>query len=288
MDFDANLIRKDHIVSAIHRYLREKPRHRPARSAFLLWKGERLPAKLILRLAFEVATGELVKYEAFTGGKASVRVLREKGFQAVYDKPPARSGRRNPIKSRRREAFRKALELRWGTVLTEWKCSSIVVPDLTNRTSLDADLAAVLQAIENHRNIRVSGRSGHQLAFDLFVEQEKLPIEFDERQHFTPLRAVSLQAYPPRIHLGFSKSRWTHLAKEIRAGDNSPIYRDEQRAYYDSIRDIVAPRAGLRPVIRVFEEDVAWEKESSPLSDAAQVILDSIASVIAKAPCLTA
>ena len=40
------------------------------------------------------------------------------------------------------------------------------------------------------------------------------------------------------MRLGFSKDRWVALCEEIQAGDNSPIYRDEQRAFYDTVRDI--------------------------------------------------
>ena len=102
----------------------------------------------------------------------------------------------------------------------------------------------------------------------------KLIIEFDERQHFTPLRATSLQFYPSNTPLGFDKTRWIQLANEIQAGDNSPIYRDEQRAFYDSIRDIIAPRIGLQPVVRIFEEDVLWEKEHEQAKNSQKVLFE--------------
>ena len=95
----------------------------------------------------------------------------------------------------------------------------------------------------------------------------------------SPLRAASLSAYPKGIRLGFDKQRWINLSEKIRAGDNSPIYRDEQRAFYDSIRDITAPQIGLKPVVRIFEEDVLWEKEGDS-TDTSKTILQNIQKII--------
>lgn len=126
----------------------------------------------------------------------------------------------------------------------------------------------------------MKGQFNRQLAFDFYVPKVDLVIEFDERQHFTPLRAASLLAYPDGVELGFDRQRWIDLSEQIRAGDNSPIYRDEQRAFYDSIRDISVPRWGLRPVVRIFEEDVIWEKETDKYSQAALRILKEIEKVV--------
>jgi very-short-patch-repair endonuclease len=114
-----------------------------------------------------------------------------------------------------------------------------------------------------NRTSLIRGRNNLPLAFDYYIPKLNVVIEFDERQHFTPLRAVSLRAYPYDAILGFDKLRWMQLSEQIRAGDNSPLWRDEQRAFYDAIRDIMVPRIGLRPVIRIFEEDVNWEKSNA-------------------------
>jgi hypothetical protein len=95
------------------------------------------------------------------------------------------------------------------------------------------------------------------------------------------LRATALRAYSSKIKLGFDKERWIRLSEEIRAGDNSPIYRDEQRAFYDSVRDILAPRMGLKPVVRIFEEDVKWENDQST-STKANFILEKIEALSKK------
>ena len=154
----------------------------------------------------------------------------------------------------------------------EFKVDEIKVPDLINRKSMDTDLSRILNAIEGHRNITISGRKNYKLRCDYYLPEVKLIVEFDERQHFTPLRATSLQSYPSDISLGFQKARWVQLSNRIQAGDNSPIYRDEQRAFYDSIRDIIAPKIGLKPVVRIFEEDVLWEKEKEQAQNIQKVL----------------
>jgi len=279
VDFDERIIERWHVELAIKRYLKERPKHHPAQSAFLPHEGEKLPAKFLLRLAFEEATGAHPKPETLTGGKASVRVLQNLGFEAVYDKPPAHSGKRNPIKSARREALKAILEERYGPVEREWKTSEIVVPDLEDRAGMGVDLRQVLEVVEGHRGQTVKGRKNHKLAFDLFVAKLRLPIEYDERQHFTPLRAAALRRYPQGTVLGFDRERWISLSETIRAGDNSPAYRDEQRAFYDAIRDIRAPQVNLLPVIRIFEEDVAWDTEGAG-SPAAKRVLREIEAVV--------
>lgn len=278
MDFDERLIEREHVAAAIRRYCHERPHHHAARSAFLLWRGEKLPAKYILRLAFHVSTGCWPKAETLTGGRASVRVLTNLGFDAIYDKPKRKSWNQSAVKCARRAALKDIVDRNYGRIQTEWKCK-IAVPDLIDRTGMHAVLQRILSAIEAHRSIAVQGRNGHRLAFDLFLEEVNLPIEYDERQHFTPLRAASLRSYPHRALLGFDRTKWIRLCEEIRAGDNSPAYRDEQRAFYDSVRDIVAPQVGLLPVMRVFEEDVIWEKDGAK-SEAGQQILAAIDAVI--------
>jgi hypothetical protein len=278
MIFDERQLTKDHILKAIERYLIERPKHVPARSAFLLFNDERLPAKYILKMAFADLTGQMPTGEQITGGRASIRVLQNLGFNTIYEKLPNRKNR-NTVKNVRREAFRQIINKRWGTVEFEYKFDEIKVPDLEERNKIGKELLNILDSIEVQRNIKIKGRKNYKLSCDFYLPEVKLIIEFDERQHFTPLRAASLRAYPEGIRFGFDKQRWINLSEKIRAGDNSPIYRDEQRAFYDSIRDILAPQIGLKPVVRIFEEDVLWEKEGDS-TDTSKTILQNIQKII--------
>ena len=278
MIFDERQLTKHHVLRAIERYIIERPKHFPARSAFLLFDGKKLPAKYILRQAFEELTGQMPTGEQITGGRASVRVLNNLGFNAIYEKPLIRQNR-NLIKNARREALKQILSKRWGTVKVEYKFDEIKVPNLEERYSIGNELLNILDSIEAQRNIKIKGQKNHKLPCDYYLSEVNLVIEFDERQHFTLLRAASLQAYPSDIAIGFDKKRWIDLSEKIKAGDNSPIYRDEQRAFYDSLRDIIAPQVGLKPVVRIFEEDVLWEKEGDS-TVIAKEILENIQKVI--------
>jgi hypothetical protein len=40
--------------------------------------------------------------------------------------------------------------------------------------------------------------------------------------------------------MGFDVKRWQAICDTVRATDNDPPYRDEQRAFYDSVRDLLA------------------------------------------------
>lgn len=261
MQFDERLIKKEHIEKAIIYYLKARPEHSKARSAFLIHDSIKLPAKFILRLAYKEASGYMPPSEALTGGRASVRVLTNLGFNAIYEKVEGRTNR-NPVKNMRRSAFKDILEKHFGKVEMEKKFPEILIPDLSNRSSMSAELRLILDKIESFREMKIKKwNTNGKLSFDFFIPAKNIVIEFDERQHFTLPRATSLKTYPKNATLGFDKEKWVRLCEEINAGDNSPEYRDEQRAFYDSIRDIMAPRIGLKPVIRIYEADVLWERE---------------------------
>jgi hypothetical protein len=85
--FDERKLSTRNVLRAVDRYRSERPKHRPARSAFLIVDGERLPAKQILRLAFHDLIGAMPASEQLTGGRASVGDLTNLGFDAIYEKP---------------------------------------------------------------------------------------------------------------------------------------------------------------------------------------------------------
>jgi hypothetical protein len=272
MQFDERLIAKEHVDRAIIYYLKNRPEHSKARSAFLIHNGIKLPAKFILRLAYKEVSGCMPPSETLTGGKASVRVLIDLGFNAVYEKVEGRTNR-NPVKNARRSTFRDVLEKHFGKVELEKKFSRIHIPDLLNRSLMDMELRLILDKIESFREMKIKKwNTNGKLSFDFFIPEKNVVIEFDERQHFTLPRAVSLKAYSDRTTLGFDKEKWIKLCADINAGDNSPEYRDEQRAFYDAIRDIMAPRIGLKPVIRIYEADVLWEKEGESSPKAKEIL----------------
>jgi len=87
-------------------------------------------------------------------------------------------------------------------------------------------------------------------------------VEFDERQHFTKPRKIALSHYPSDIDIGFSRETWMKHCDEIDAHDNDKrvLFRDEQRAWYDTLRDFIPEIKGFQPTVRLYARDMEWCK----------------------------
>jgi len=83
-------------------------------------------------------------------------------------------------------------------------------------------------------------------------------VEFDESQHFTHLRKLALLNYPDDYAVGFDRERWINLCEEHDSKDGAPPYRDEQRAWCDTLRDLVPVHKGFGPTVRLYARDLAW------------------------------
>ncbi|MGA2444886.1 MAG: hypothetical protein ABSG50_05570 [Opitutaceae bacterium] len=95
---------------------------------------------------------------------------------------------------------------------------------------------------------------------DFFLKSVGLVVEFDEAQHFTKPRAIALKRYPETLGLGFSREQWIRLSVTLDRHDNSPPYRDEQRAWYDTLRDFAPACLNLQPIVRLYAGDAKWCK----------------------------
>jgi len=103
---------------------------------------------------------------------------------------------------------------------------------------------------------------GRKLLCDIAIPSQHLIIEYDEMQHFTRPRRIALGNYHKDTIIGFDISEWIEYCDTINAKDNSPIYRDEQRAFYDSVRDLLAAKNGYS-VVRIKHGIVDWSKTGS-------------------------
>lgn len=83
-------------------------------------------------------------------------------------------------------------------------------------------------------------------------------VEFDESQHFTSARRIALENYPENVEIGYDIVKWIGLCRDIEAKDNDLLYRDEQRAWYDTIRDFLPRLNGLKPTIRLYAGETKW------------------------------
>lgn len=140
-------------------------------------------------------------------------------------------------------------ELRVAEALTDHAASTVSrlrrdlelgAPKRGRHRKADCDLAKLLQPMST------------VLSLDIWLADLGLAIEFDERQHFSEERRVSLDAYPDD-DFPFSVSRWRSECSSV-IYDPTPPSRDWRRAFRDSVRDLRCRAHGLR-LIRLNYKD---------------------------------
>lgn len=125
-------------------------------------------------------------------------------------------------------------------------------------TVIGTSLELIRNALGDWRGQRNFIKSARVPPCDFYVSDPPFILEFDESQHFSRARLITLQLYPKMMPLGFSFSHWQELCREINAQDNQPIDRDERRAWYDVLRDLVPIIYGFKPTVRLYAGDYAW------------------------------
>ena len=277
---DWSKVKETHVEEACSRYdSRDRRPKQAAINTFLLFGDKRYPAKFIRGLAYEIATGHELGSGDYSGGAETVRFFTSLGLSVEYngeviegksnhesDQKPADRTQNTATKEEKSSSgkmqkiyLRNLLEQRFGRVMTEAKFDWLVVPDYI---SMDGDLRMIYDNLKAMRNYSGFSNPGYKLACDFFIPSKKLIIEYDERQHFTEQRANSLAYYPSSdLDLSFGKDKWREACEKIKATVNDPLYRDEQRAFYDSVRDILAARNGVT-LIRIKHGDYDWKSES--------------------------
>jgi hypothetical protein len=93
---------------------------------------------------------------------------------------------------------------------------------------------------------------------DFHISNPPFILEFDESQHFSRPRLMTLSLYPEEVKLGFALHRWEDLCREIDAKDDEPVDRDERRAWYDTLRDLVPTLHGFKPTVRLYASGFIW------------------------------
>lgn len=115
----------------------------------------------------------------------------------------------------------------------------------------------------DHRNVR----RARILEFDFYFPDQNIAIEFDERQHFTEERKVTLScsfydnartSFFPLSHV----QRWRDLCSP-KIQDADPPCRDWRRAYRDGIRDVRAAKHGVK-LLRLYYKDYRDEACAGP------------------------
>lgn len=277
MAIDWSVVKANHIFQACQLYDEGKELPpRPARNTFLVLHGKKYPAKHIRGLAYRLATGRTLNPSVdYSGGLETVKFFRNLGFDVEYSRylvagDQARrryvgretkflqtsyvEDKAKPHTDPQKEALWKLLQELFGYVVTEAQFGWLVVPD---RQSMDHSLAKIVDALASHRNYQDFYSPGKSLSVDYFIPSIRLIVEYDERQHFTIPRSIALRNYPEGLGLIFDTYRWIQECEAIRAINSTPYYRDEQRAFYDSVRDILAIGNGMT-IVRIKEGDFDW------------------------------
>ncbi len=125
-------------------------------------------------------------------------------------------------------------------------------------TSFYDDLVPIYSALQNHRGYDGFVKAKKLPRVDYFIPDQNLVIEFDESQHFTRPREIAFSLYPKTEQYGFSVDRWRKLCQEMNKRDNDPPYRDEQRAWHDTLRDFSPLLWKAGKTIRLYSRDLVW------------------------------
>ena len=131
-------------------------------------------------------------------------------------------------------------------------------PEDYAHTAIGPTLERIRAALAAWRGHRDFIKSAQVPPCDFYVLDPPFILEFDESQHFSRARAIALDHYPDTLSLGFSVSRWLELCRNINAVDDHPVDRDERRAWYDTLRDLVPLVNGLNPTVRLYAGDYQW------------------------------
>ena len=271
-----------HIEEAIRLIIRDGvPPGRRSRHYCLGSNGEHLPPKYTIALAHEVATGALLPWDRFNGGRESNGFLRRLGFAvtecdcrgSVGDRAdvaahPASVRRARTSPSAPHSERCHACKIRVGQLLERIYGACVLDHRFSWQTGLAAyagtpidpllrDVAGVLEEYRGY-GVGTFVRSQMLAGCDYWVPDPGFIVEFDESQHFTSPRKLALAVYADRHPLGFAARRWLELCEQHGARDNDPAFRDEQRAWYDTLRDLVPSIMGLQPTVRLYARDRVW------------------------------
>jgi hypothetical protein len=119
-------------------------------------------------------------------------------------------------------------------------------------------LALIYKKLQDFRGYQEFVKVLKLPAVDYFLPRQGIIVEFDESQHFTMPRLITLSNYPNGLKLGFDCQKWIRIADQLNKRDNDPPYRDEQRAWYDTLRDFAPMILGYKTIVRLYAGDQVW------------------------------
>jgi len=267
-------IKREHITKAIEGINKVGiPKGRSSKKFLLEYDGKCYPPKYIISLANKYANGIELDSSEFGGGKETNDFLRVLGFNIVevsslkkanlklleeHREISSSKVHRDERCSKCKETMSKLLEKIYGRVEQNYKFGVGTLPENFIETPYYGKLKQIYEALQNYRDFREFVKAETLPNCDFFIPNPGFIVEFDESQHFTLPRKITLENYPEELKLGFNSESWIKLCEKINAKDNDPPYRDEQRAWYDTVRDFLPAIKGLNPTIRLYASDFVW------------------------------
>lgn len=267
-------IRRQHILKALQKIDEVGiPKRRKPKKFKLKFNGRYYPPKYVISLANKFANGKILAPSFFSGGKESNDFLKKLGFniheEKILRKQHAAVTRKN-TKSRVsktlhderckgcKETIQKLLEKIYGRVEQNYMLDIGTHPDDFKESAYYEKLKEIYEALQHYRGFNDFVRTKSLPNCDFFVPDPGFLVEFDESQHFTTPRKIALEHYPRNLKLGFDKTKWINLCSELDMKDNDPPFRDEQRAWYDTLRDFLPEKMKLEPTVRLLANDFKW------------------------------
>jgi hypothetical protein len=249
------------------------PKGRESKKFQLIYNGKYYPPKYVVSLANKYANGIVLDSSKFSGGQETNGFLVRLGFN-VAEFPSLRTSvkpsfarreiieRKKSLHNERCPECKKTIEamLRkiYGKVYINYRFEIGTKPEDFKRTLSYQKLKEIFYELQGYRGYKDFVKAETLPHCDFFIPNPGFIVEFDESQHFSACRKISLLKYPQNLELGFPLTKWITLCDEINAKDNDPPFRDEQRAWYDTLRDFLPKFKGLRPTVRVYSKEMRW------------------------------
>ncbi|MDO9155216.1 MAG: hypothetical protein Q7U47_16160 [Paludibacter sp.] len=266
------------VKKAIELFDKTQENYPMPRNTFLIYNDKKYPAKHIRGLAYYIANKKEISKSEYSGGQETANFFKKLGFtvqykketikQTVEQKENTKLAEPKQIRTTankklnvvsQKNALQRLFQKHFGHIETEKKFDWLKTPD---HNDLPKEYLPIVKALSNYRNQNGFQKSHYQLLCDIVLEDHKLIIEYDENQHFSKARQITLENYPNNIRIHYSKGAWIKACEKINAKDNSPIDRDEKRAFYDTVRDIEAFKHEYK-LVRIKHGDIDWEADDA-------------------------
>ncbi len=157
-----------------------------------------------------------------------------------------------------KERVKQLLEAIFGNVEVNYDLKLPARLEGYSDTDIYADIEPIYLQLQKYRGFDVFVKAKKLPRVDFFIPGEDLIVEFDESQHFTKPREITLSYYPKEKEYGYSIQKWYALCQTLNKRDNDPPYRDEQRAWYDTLRDFAPLLWGRGKTIRLYSRELVW------------------------------